>query len=232
VSARVGIASTQRVELVADPHLQELVEPPALSSARTVSASGPCPHACTTARARVRQNGAAAVMKGSTSRPGPSGSRVRWCPTPRVPRPHRQPVAVARSLECALGPFRANEAGDLRVHQRLQVHPDAVPQDIRSLPLEPPANRRRQAHSGLGLRRHLLSACPWRGRGGCRTRRRPNGPIGSSLAMATGSIGLTSMRISAPRECSAAFPHIARRIVPIRLRLAGRGSRRAARSKS
>lgn len=49
--------------------------------------------------------------------------------------------------------------------------------------------------------------------------------------MATGCIGLTSMRTSAQTECSAAFQPLARKIVLVRQRrLPGRSSRRAARS--
>ena len=56
----------------------------------------------------------------------------------------------------------------------------------------------------------VSSACPWPGHGGCPMRRQRNARIGSLLVMATAFIGLTSMRTSARKACSAAFRHIAR----------------------
>ena len=73
---------------------------------------------------------------------------------PRVPRPHPVAVAVARPLGRALVPVGANQAGDLRFHQRLREHPDALPQHIPILLLEELANERRQIHSGLRHRRN------------------------------------------------------------------------------
>ena len=68
---------------------------------------------------------------------------------PRVPRPHPAPVAIRGPLGRPLVPLRPNQPGDLRFHQRLREHADALPQHIPILLLEELANERRQIHSGL-----------------------------------------------------------------------------------
>jgi hypothetical protein len=57
----------------------------------------------------------------------------------------------------------ADEIGDLRFHQRLREHADALPQHIAILFFEELANQRGQIHSGLGHRRNTsVSSSPAR----------------------------------------------------------------------
>ncbi len=83
-------------------------------------------------------------------RPGADfGDRQLDGPHPRIPRPRAAAVAIRRPLARALVPLGADQPGDLRFHERLREHADALPQHIAILLLEELANKRRQIHSGL-----------------------------------------------------------------------------------
>jgi hypothetical protein len=69
----------------------------------------------------------------------------------RIPGPQAVAVAMAGALGRALMPVRADEPCDLRFHQSLREHPDALAKDIPSCSSRELANERRQIHSGLTI---------------------------------------------------------------------------------